>query len=151
MNTTNILTLDMIELDLKSNNKKKVLWEMVGLLHKSGRIEDKEEFYEKVLAREEEGSTGMGRGVAIPHGKSSQVKELSLALGISRNGVDFDSLDGNPVHIFFMVADFEGHSREYLKLLGGLAHNIRQGEFREELLKADSKEEVLDIIKTSLS
>ncbi|TDX52741.1 PTS sugar transporter subunit IIA [Orenia marismortui] len=147
MKLSNLLTFNLIKVGLEGDNKEKVLEEMVDLFEKDGRISSKEEFYHKILEREAAGTTGMGRGVAIPHGKSEVVKELSFAMGISKKGVDFDSRDNRPVQIFFMIADFAGQSSGYLNLLSQISTLIRKEEFRKEILKVENKDEVIDIIK----
>jgi PTS system fructose-specific IIC component len=83
----------------------------------------------------------------IPHGKNKGVNELSLALGISKEGADFESLDGKAVHILFMVADLADYSPKYLKLLSRISILVRNGEFREAILAASTPKEVLNIIK----
>jgi len=137
----------MIKLDLIASDKEMVLKEMVGVLYQEGKIKSEDAFYDRVLAREAETTTGMGRGIAIPHGKSDQVKELSLAVGICKDGIDFESIDGQPVYIIFMVADFAGTSPEYLKLLSKISFLVRNDDFRETLLTAETCQNALDVIK----
>ncbi|PRX30375.1 fructose-specific phosphotransferase system IIA component [Orenia metallireducens] len=147
MQLSTLLKPEMIKLDLIASDKEMVLKEMVGVLYQGGKIKSEDNFYDKVLAREAETTTGMGRGIAIPHGKSDEVKELSLALGICKEGMDFKSIDGQPVYIIFMVADFAGTSPEYLKLLSKISFLVRKDEFREALLTAETSQNALDIIK----
>ncbi|MGM0502717.1 MAG: PTS sugar transporter subunit IIA [Bacillota bacterium] len=147
MKISSALTKELIELDLKGENREEVLKEMVELMKEEDRITSKSEFYQTLLEREQEGTTGLGRGVAIPHGKSEVVNELALVFGRSEQGIEFNSRDGKPVHLFFMVADYKGHSPEYLKLVSQLTKNVRQDEFRESLLEAETKEEVIETIK----
>ena len=145
MKISELLDENLINLDLNGQDKEKVLAEMVDLLQHEDKITAKDEFYQTILEREEEGTTGLGRGVAIPHGKSEVVNELALVFGRSKEAVDFNSRDGKPVHLFFMVADYAGHSPEYLEMVAQLTKNVRQDDYREELLKADSKEEIIEI------
>lgn len=147
MKISDLLDENLIELDLAGETKEEVLAEMVELMKKEGKITDKDEFYQTILEREEEGSTGLGRGVAIPHGKSEVVNELALVFGRSEKGIDFSSRDHKPVNLFFMVSDYAGHSPEYLEMVAQLTKNVRQDEYREELLNADSKEEIIEITK----
>lgn len=147
MKISQLLTEDLIKLNLTGQNKKEVLAEMVELLKEEDKITNNDKFYQTILAREEEGTTGLGRGVAIPHGKSEVVNELALVFGRSKEGIDFNSRDGKPVHLFFMVADYEGHSPEYLEMVAQLTKNVRQDDYREGLLKAASKEEIIETTK----
>jgi fructose-specific phosphotransferase system IIA component len=143
MEISDLLTENLIELNLTGETKEEVLAEMVDLLKEEAKITSKSEFYQQILAREEEGTTGLGRGVAIPHGKSDVVNELALVFGRSEAGIDFDSRDGKPVHLFFMVADYEGHSPEYLELVGSITREIRKEDYRAELLNATDTGEVI--------
>lgn len=147
MKISDLLDENLIELDLAGETKEEALSEMVELLKEEDKITAKDEFYETILAREEEGTTGLGRGVAIPHGKSEVVNELALVFGRSEEGIEFSSRDHKPVHLFFMVSDYAGHSPEYLKMVAQLTKNVRQDDYREELLNADSEEEVIEITK----
>ncbi len=147
MEISNLLDENLIKLNLKGESKAEVLEEMVELLKVEDKITSKEEFYKMVLAREEEGTTGFGRGVAIPHGKSEVVNDLSLVFGRSKRGIDFDSRDEKPVHLFFLVADYKGHSPDYLIILAKIAKKIRERDYREALLNADKESEVIEITK----
>ena len=147
MKISELLDENLIELNLKGEVKEEALAEMVELLKEEDKITDKDKFYQTILEREQEGTTGLGRGVAIPHGKSNVVNYLALVVGRSKEGIDFNSRDGQPVHLFFMVADYEGHSPEYLKMVAQLTRNVRQDDYREELLQADSEKEIIEITK----
>ncbi|MBM7557600.1 PTS sugar transporter subunit IIA [Halanaerobacter jeridensis] len=147
MKISELLDENLIELNLKGEVKEEVLAEMVELLKEEDKITDKDKFYQTILEREQEGTTGLGRGVAIPHGKSEVVNDLALVFGRSQAGIDFNSRDGQPVHLFFMVADYEGHSPEYLEMVAQLTKNVRQDDYREELLTAESEEEIIAVTK----
>src|SRR5208282_6888312 len=99
MQILDFLTPDAIKLNLESKNKKDAIKELVELLVKSGKVKDKKKMIQTLFEREELGSTGIGQGIAIPHGKSDTVSDLSAAFGVSTEGVSFDSLDGEPVNI----------------------------------------------------
>src|SRR5690348_1114910 len=92
-----------ITLELTATNKKGVLEELVGLLGKEGKIKDTKAAVDILLEREKLGSTGIGQGIAIPHAKTDQAKDVVAAFGLSRRGVNFESLDGEPVHLFFLL------------------------------------------------
>ncbi len=112
-----LFTEDLMIGSLKANNKNKAIEEMVDQLDKQGKLLNKSAYLQAVLDREEEYSTGIGMGIAIPHGKSSGVKEPALVFARSEAGVDFDSMDGEPAHLIFMVAVPESANEDHLKFL----------------------------------
>ena len=99
MKITKLLDKNLIDLDLDINNKEEILKEMAGLLKKEDKVKSKDKFLAKIIEREREGSTGFGRGIAVPHGKSETVNELSLAIGRSKDGVEYQSMDGKKVQL----------------------------------------------------
>ena len=146
MDISDYTDLEQIKLDLSGNNKEEVLKELVKVLKLNQKIISESKFYEALLKREAEGSTGLGRGIAIPHGKSETVKELSLVVGRSKQGIDFASLAGGEVKLIFMIADFPGVSEEYLELLAKLTASLRNDKLRQRLLDAKDKQEILSIL-----
>ena len=147
MKISNILEKDLIKLETESENKSGILKEMISLLFKTGKLKDTEEFYQTIQAREEKGSTGVGNGVAIPHGQSDTVVEPALVFVKSEVGIDFDSRDGKSAKIFFMIAVPEGGSNDHLSVLSKLSRKLMHQDFREDLLAAESKEEILEIVE----
>lgn len=147
MKITEMIDNNLISLDLKIDNKKEALRKMVGLLKKGDKIQSEDIFLKKIIEREREGSTGFGREIAVPHGKSETVNELSLAIGRLNKGVEYNSLDGRKVKLIFMVADYQGYSPEYLKLVSNLVSWLRDDEFRNNLLSAENKSEFLDFFR----
>ncbi|ADA67019.1 putative PTS IIA-like nitrogen-regulatory protein PtsN [Thermotoga petrophila RKU-10] len=135
--------------DLKSKSKIEVIDELIDLLHKSGKITNKEKFKKAVLKREEEFSTGIGMGIAVPHGKDSSVKEPCIAFGVSKNGVDFDSMDGKPAYIFFLIAVPEESSDEHLRILSFISRKLMHENVRNKLFNAKSFEDVIDAFTES--
>lgn len=135
-----------ISLDMKAKNKVEVLAELVQITSSSGNIEDKEECFDAVVCRETLGSTGIGKEVAVPHAKSNGVKSLTIGFGISRDGIDFDSLDHNKVKIFFLFASPFDKDDLYLHLLAHISRLIRVENFRERLMGAKSPSEILEIL-----
>ena len=123
-----------------------VLDQLVDVLYDAGRLNDKELYKEEILKRESLSSTGIGEGIGIPHGKTSAVKKASLALGIFRDGVDFDSLDGAPVNIVFMIAAPEGANNEHLETLSRLSVLLMNPEFKEGLLSSKVPEDVFSLL-----
>ncbi|MBP2071607.1 MAG: nitrogen system component [Thermoanaerobacterium sp.] len=142
-----ILDKDMMIFDLKSKDKLSVLKELIKPLAAKGAIEDEEKFLEVVLKREEEYSTGIGMGVAIPHGKSSLVKKASLVFGKSKDGIDYNSMDGKPAYLFFLIAAPEDSDNLHLKILAKLSRSLMHEEVRDELNKAETYEDVINAFK----
>ncbi|MCX7884165.1 MAG: PTS sugar transporter subunit IIA [Caloramator sp.] len=147
MNISEIMSEKMIKLQLQSKDKISVIKELVELLYKNDKLYDKGKYIEAVLKREEEFSTGIGMGIAIPHGKSSAVKEPALAFGKSVEGIDYGALDGKPSNFFFIIAVPENSNDEHLRLLSQISRKLMHSEVREKLLKANKPSEVIDALK----
>lgn len=147
MDINKLTNKNLVNLNLKGNTKNEVLKEMIELFEKENRIRSADVFFETILAREDESTTGLGRGIAIPHGKSETVKELTLAVGRTDEGIDYESLDAQPVNLIFMVADYKGYSPGYLKMVSKLVSKLRIDEYRESLLNAESAAEVIEIMQ----
>jgi mannitol/fructose-specific phosphotransferase system IIA component (Ntr-type) len=135
-------------LGLESEERDGVLREMVGFLKKRNRITKEKDLYEKLTQREKLGSTAIGEGVAIPHCKMKGVKDPIIMLGVSRNGVDFHSLDGNPSHLFFLVVSSPDNPSLNLQILAAIAHLVRKANsLLKKVLEAKSVPDTLDIIR----
>jgi PTS system nitrogen regulatory IIA component len=147
MQIMDFLSADAIKLSLESKNKKDAIKELVEVLFKSGKIKDKKKMVQTLLEREELGSTGIGQGIAIPHGKSDTVSDLAAAFGLSQDGISFDSLDGEPVNIFFMLVAPEGAAGAHLKALARISSLLKDKYFRKSLLGAKTPEDVIKIIQ----
>ncbi len=143
---TDFLVVDAINLDLKAGSKQEVLSELLLPLQKAGKLSDAKKMVEVLMEREELGSTGIGGHIAIPHGKSPQVKELSAALGISKAGVAFDALDGEPVNLFIALVAPEGSAGVHLKALARISSLLKDRAFKKALLAAATTEEALKLI-----
>jgi fructose PTS system EIIBC or EIIC component len=143
MKITQLLTENTIILDLKAGSKKDVLTELIGQLDQADKLKNKEAFTKDILAREEQSTTGIGDGIAIPHAKSAAVKEPAIAFGRSLPGIDYKSLDGQPAHLFFMIAASEGANNAHLDALSRLATFLMDQNFRGRILEATSIEDVL--------
>ena len=135
--------------DIKSHTKEDVIKELVGLLVKAGSIKDKDatKLTQILLDRESLGSTGIGQGVAIPHGKSNSVDSLVAAFGVSRSGVNFDSLDGEPVHLFFLLVAPEDSAGPHLKALARISRLLKDRHFRESLRNSKDEKHLLKTIR----
>ena len=143
---TDYMSEDLITLDLKSKTKEAVLEELSGLMAKSPNIQDKNVIKKALMEREELGSTGIGKGIAIPHAKTDTASKLTIAFGISKEKIDFDSLDNEGVNIFFVFASPMKDSQVYLKVLARISRLIREEEFRNELLACKTPAEVIECI-----
>ena len=132
--------------DLKSQNKKGILEELVAPL--AGRTGLSSEDLVKVLMeRERLGSTGIGGGIGIPHGKIKNLESLLLGFGLSRKGIDFESIDGEPTHIFFVLITPEDSTGLHLKLLARISRILKNDHFKERLLNAADQDEIFEAIK----
>ncbi|MDN5710466.1 MAG: fructose PTS transporter subunit IIA, partial [Planococcus sp. (in: firmicutes)] len=146
MRITQLLTENTIILDLKARSKREVLDELAGQLDRAGKLNDKKQFTKDILAREEQSTTGIGDTIAIPHAKSEAVKTPAIAFGRSFDGIDFESLDGQPAQLFFMIAATAGANDDHLEALSRLATFLMDEKFRVNILEAESKQQVLDIV-----
>ncbi len=147
MQIMDFLAADAIKMSLESKTKKDVIKELVESLVKSGKVKDKKKMVQTLMEREELGSTGIGQGIAIPHGKSDTVSDLSAAFGLSADGISFDSLDGEPVNIFFLLVAPEGAAGAHLKALARISSLLKDKYFRKSLLSAKTPEDVVKIIQ----
>jgi PTS system fructose-specific IIC component len=141
-----LLKPQSIDLNARVKDKAGAIDHLVDLMDKGGHLRDKEGYKQGVLAREQEGSTGIGEGIAIPHSKTAAVKEPGLASMIVRDGVDYESLDDEPANLFFMIAAPAGGADVHLAVLSRLSRMLMDDDFRDALLKADSPEAYLQVI-----
>lgn len=146
MRILDLIAEDQIITSLKGRGKEEVIEEMVELLDKRGKLRDREAYKEEVLKREKISSTGLEEGIAIPHAKSSAVREAAIVFGRSSAGVEYDSLDGEPSNLFFMIAATEGANDTHIEALSKLTTGLLEDEYREGLLRASTSEEVMEII-----
>ena len=147
MKLLDILPPGSISVDLAAGSKQEMLAELCGLMETSGKLPDAKAMVQILLEREALGSTGIGQGVAIPHGKSAAVKVQAAALGISKGGVDFDALDGEPVHIVFLLVAPPDGAGNHLKALAKVSRLLKDKFFRQALKDAKSPDEILKIIR----
>ncbi|MGL5243990.1 MAG: fructose PTS transporter subunit IIA, partial [Sarcina sp.] len=146
MKISDLLSKKTIKLNLKANDKQQVIDELVDVLYDANKLNNKEVYKKEILKRESQSSTGIGEGIAIPHAKTSAVKEASLALGIFKDGVDYDALDGAPVYLAFMIAAPEGANNEHLETLSKLSVLLMNPNFKEGLFEAKTPEDVLNLL-----
>ena len=147
MNFTEILKRDFILEELEARNQHDVLAELVGVFAKGGVRFDPEAMQQVLLERERLGSTGIGDGIAIPHGKLQGLDEILLSFGRSSEGIAFDAMDGKPVHLFFLLMAPENSAGLHLKILAKISRMLKDTALRNNLLQAKSKEEIWRIIE----
>lgn len=146
MRITDLLDRKSIELNVKAHDKKEILNQIVELMDKSGKISNKEKYRAGVFKREEEGTTGIGEGIAIPHCKSDAVKKPGLAAMVIPDGVDYDSLDGEKVNLMFLIAAPDTKDNIHLDVLSRLSVLLMNEDFTDSLKKAKSADEFINII-----
>ena len=146
MRIVDLIDKNSIKLNLVSTNKLDVVDELVDLVYKSGNLNNKDEYKKAILAREELSTTAIGEGVAIPHAKNKSVNKASLALGISKEGIDYEAFDDSLSHLFFMIAAPDGANDTHLEVLSRLSTILMDEDFRNELINASSVEELLNLI-----
>ena len=132
---------------MRAVDKESALRELVDVLAKAEGIKNREELVKVLINRESLGSTGIGQGVGIPHAKTNSVKKLVAALGISALGIDFDALDGEPVHIFFLLVAPEDSAGPHLKGLARISRLLKDKYFRESLKQLTDEKAILKLIK----
>ena len=146
MKITELLDIDSIDLNPQISNKEEAIDHLVNLLDQSGKLNDKEIYKESVLNREAQSTTGIGDGVAIPHGQSEGVKTAGLSAMVVKEGLDFKSLDGQPTYLFFMIGAPKDSEGAHLQALAQLSTLLMEEDFRNALINASSKEEFLQLI-----
>ena len=146
MRIVDLIDKNSIKLNLVSTNKLDVVDELVDLVYKSGNLNNKDEYKKAILAREELSTTAIGEGVAIPHAKNKSVNKACLALGISKEGIDYEAFDDSLSHLFFMIAAPDGANDTHLEVLSRLSTILMDEDFRNELINASSVDELLNLI-----
>ena len=143
MKITDLLSTSAIKINGSANSKEELISKMVDLMANNGNIIDKEEYKRVVLEREKEGTTGIGEGIAIPHGKTDAVSKPGLSAMVVPNGVEFDSLDGQPAKLIFLIAAPNTKDNVHLDVLSRLSTLLMDTRFREELLNAETPAEFM--------
>lgn len=148
----NIVNRDLIKFDIESNNKEDVIKILANLINDEDRLNDYDLYVEEVLIRENLDTTGIGYGIAIPHGKCSAVKVPTVAVGRINNGVEWNSLDENLVQVVFLLAiPDETESDKHLRILAALSRKLLNEKFRHELLTSINQEELLEILLNEMN
>jgi mannitol/fructose-specific phosphotransferase system IIA component (Ntr-type) len=144
-----LLTADRVKVPLVSRTKGDVLRELVELVAKGRNGFDPEPVLAAVRERELVLSTGIGAGIAIPHGKTPLVDQLMVAAGVAREPIDFDALDGRPVRLFFLLVGPESASGAHVKVLSRISRLLRREPLREALMRAPDANAFLDVVRAS--
>lgn len=147
MKITDFLDRKAIKIGIEATDKENILKELVGTLAAIKDIGDQKAVVRALLDRESLGSTGIGQGIAIPHGKTDRVKELTAVLAISRKGVNFEALDGEPVYIFFLLVAPKDTAGPHLKALAQISRLLRDSYFCELIKRCQTSDELYELIK----
>jgi len=146
MKILDVLQKEAIISNLKSQDKKEILEELVAPIARITGVNHKD-LVRVLMDREQLGSTGIGGGIGIPHGKLKQLESLALGFGLSRKGVDFESMDNQPTHIFFLLVTPENSTGLHLKMLARISKILKHDPFKEKLLNAANSDAIFSIIK----
>ena len=146
MKITDMMKKEYIIDDLQAKSKKDVLGELSGVFQRGGIGIDREAVTSILLEREKLGSTGIGDGIAIPHGKLAGLNDLIISFGRSREGIDFDAMDGKRVHLFFLLMAPDNSASHYLKTLAKLSRMLKDGAFRKKLMTARTIGEIYEVV-----
>ena len=148
MTLLDILSADSTLVDLKGETKEDIIAELVDTLAVGDAISDRDKVLQAVLEREKIMSTGIGDGIAIPHGKSDAVEKLVAALGTQRRGVDFEALDGEPAYVFFLLVSPANVSGPHIKALARISRLLKNDDFKKKLIAAETAAEIIEIIES---
>jgi len=147
MKISDILNADVIAVNMDVADKDDALKKIIALADKSGKILDIQKVTEIIFEREKMVSTGVGKGFAIPHGKTDAISDIVAAFVITKEPIDFDSIDGEPVRFIFLLVGKETLLNTHIKLLSRISRLMNKDDFREKLLQAKASDEVLNIFK----
>ena len=149
MKIIEILSRDAVKIGMISESKEHLLEQMVDLAEKSGKIKDKSAILNCVVEREKIMSTGIGKNVALPHAKTDLIDEPLAAMAILKDPIDFESLDGEPISICFLLLGKENNVGVHLRLLSKISRFLNNDDFREKVLACQSPDELLDLFKSA--
>jgi len=147
MKISDILSPDVIEINLDAADKDDSIRKIIEISTRTGRILDLNKVSDTIFERERLVSTGVGKGFAIPHGKTDAISDIVAAFVITKNPIDFDSIDGEPVRFIFLLIGKETLLNTHIKLLSRISRLMNKEEFRDKLLEAKAKDDVLNIFR----
>ncbi len=142
-----LISEDIIKVPLEATTKRAAIEELIEVLVRAGKVKDKDRILEAVLKRENLGSTGLEKGIAVPHAKAEEVPSLTLAIGISFKGVDFGAIDGKPSKVFFLMLAAPDQSGPHIEALAEIARITRSDTFCRVLTSSSSPKEVVQLFK----
>ena len=146
MQITTFLKREFIIEEMKAATKEAALAELAAVLTQAGSPDDQAEMVKVLLARERLGSTGIGDGIAIPHGKIGGLGDLMIAIGRSNKGIDFNAMDSKPVHLFFLLMAPENSSGQHLKVLARISRLLKDNVLRKNLMEAESPDKLFNLL-----
>ena len=147
MSFIDLITEDVIKVPLQSTSKPAVLRELVQILKDAGKIDDFDAALGAIVEREDKQSTGLEKGIAVPHGKTASVKSLVTAIGISKDGIDFNAIDGNPTKLFFLLIAPPNMPGPHVEALAEIAKLSRSPVFCDALANTRNAKEVVELLK----
>jgi fructose-specific phosphotransferase system IIA component len=147
MTILDLIHPDTVKAPLESADKKGAIYELIDLLAAAGKVRDAEELKRVVWEREQQRSTGIGEGLAIPHGKSGTVRELVMAIGRPREPIDFDAIDRKPVRLIVLLASPPDKTSDHIQALGKISRLMSKVEFREAAYTAESSKDLLALFE----
>ena len=148
MKISDVLEVELISNKIPGTDKEEVLNNMIELVSKSSKVRDKEKIRDAIFNRERIMSTGVGKGFAIPHGKTDGITDMVAAFRITENEIDFESLDGEPVRLIFLLVGKENLVGPHLKLLSRISRLLNSEDFRTKLLNAKSPQEIYNLFES---
>jgi len=151
MKIQELISKELVVLNLTSTTKEAVINELIDRLDAQGHLHDKQAFTDAILNRESQSTTGIGDGIAIPHAKSSAVAKPAIVVGISEQGVNYEALDGQPSHLFFMIAVGEHAQNDHLQLLAQLSSKLMDETFRAQLGNATKEEHIVELLQKGVN
>jgi len=146
MSLSDLIQKNVVKVPIRSKSKSDVIAELLDVLVEAGKVEDREVAYNALLERESLGSTGLESGIAVPHAKTDAVSRLTVAIGIAPDGVDFQSVDGEPSRLFFLMLAPPDQSGPHIEALAEIARLARAPAFLKSLARAESPDEVVELI-----
>ncbi|HDL18527.1 MAG TPA: PTS sugar transporter subunit IIA [Bacteroidetes bacterium] len=147
MKLTDLLNENLIKIPLEKREKEEIIGELIDILVANDLVNNRDVIFKAVMEREKVMSTGVGDGVAIPHGKADGITDVVAAFGISKEEIDFQSIDERPVHLVFLLVASPDATGPHLKALSRVSRLLNKQEFREKLIQVNSAAEVMDLIR----
>jgi len=150
MNISRLIPKNMIKIGIISDEKEDIIKELIDFASEnSDFIRNERKLFKAIIEREKKSSTAIGLGLAIPHGRTFEARDFFVILGISKEGKDFDSIDGEPVHLFFLMSAPPDNDTKYLKAIKELSESLRSDELRESLTNVDNIDKAYFLLKSS--